>query len=1013
MGEAPAAPPADRAAPPRAFGYDIHGEVARGGQGVIYRATQGATGRAVAIKALDPAISETSRRARERLSREIRIAGSLSHPGIVRVFDSIKLSDGRDALVMELIDGEPLGVWAGRRPAPDERVRLELLARVADAVHHAHQHGAIHRDLKPSNILVDPHGAPRVLDFGVARRTGVGELDPAVTRTGEFSGTLAYAAPEQVSGASDAPDVRTDIYALGVIGFELLTGDPPHESGGSLHDVVERILTRDPPSSAATGISRDAWTVLAKATSKDKARRYQSAADLARDLRHAASGEAVLARGDSRWYTIRKSARRHRFGLSIAALAFLGLSGVLLSLAVGNERLTQALRESRLLQIRAQLAVGNRERAEGVFWAEAERDLRHDLDAPAAIWSGARREKELLWAFLEMQATATCLDTVPDAFTPELGVWATGDGTVLAALRDRSLVRMDPADIGSASPTGARIPVDARTVKVVPSGRFVVCLGSGRLWTLDADGGGPVAEIALATEDFSRFGLSVAEWGLAINDDDGALRVLDLPGLEEIYSTDVDPAPQTPWLDPERRVVAYIADGGAMRVVDLERAAEVDPSGAPVLGRERLGPNPQLLLDRRRGRVAVAYGGGMTVRDVSRGSDPTPLLSHPGYRVWVSADPGWGTISAVSSGDPTLHLWDTATWRPLDGLPGHHGSVVSHAFSPDASRIFTLDAAGTLRAWAAPGRSWRRSLGDGTAMAHQLAADPETGACFACDDAGRLIRFDAGGAPEPIDGEPGATRAALSVDSSRLAWCDMGRRVRIGAADGRGPVRELSLDRTESIAGLRFRPGGGGAELGAAVNPGALLLIDADAGVVRRSVEIPSDAAASDLAWSDDGAVAAVSLRDGAVAVLDDPERGAFELLDIDGEQVRAVAFLPGTTRLAAVGDSGVLRVVDVATGRVRSSGRLSEHSLFCVLVHGACGVALVGDRAGMVKAIDLADLTELASFDAGGSVMSMSMTERGRSVAVSALDRPVQVWRFADLAGTFDALRRAASTRR
>ncbi|NEQ53753.1 MAG: serine/threonine protein kinase [Leptolyngbya sp. SIO3F4] len=382
---------------PEVFGYEIQGEIARGGQGVVYRAEQKTTGKVVAIKVLYPEVAGTSRKARERMAREIQIASSLNHPGIVGILDSVKLLDGRDALVMELIEGDCLSDWHRFHPELSEQQLLSLLAQIADAIHYAHQRGVIHRDLKPTNVLIDSSGVPRILDFGVARRREPGISESPITRTREFSGTLAYAAPEQVSQESQSPDIRTDVYALGAIGFELLMGRPLLTTSGSLLDIVDRITNEDPPSYSEAGVSRDAWVVLSKAVSKRKERRYQSAAELASDLRSAARGEAVIARADSSWYTLRKSARRHKVTLTVTTLVITGLSGILLSLVIGNSRLSSALRESRLLQIRTQVSLGNREQAERVLWQDIGSDISEGIHAQSALWTGTPREKELLW----------------------------------------------------------------------------------------------------------------------------------------------------------------------------------------------------------------------------------------------------------------------------------------------------------------------------------------------------------------------------------------------------------------------------------------------------------------------------------------------------------------------------------------------------------------------------------------------------------------------------------------
>jgi len=216
------------------------------------------------------------------------------------------------------------------------RARLELIAKICDAVNHAHQRGLIHRDLKPANILVDQEGQPKILDFGVARVT---DSDAEMTRqtdVGVLIGTLAYMSPEQVAADTLDLDIRSDVYALGVIAYELLAGKPPLDTNRkALHEVVQAIQEVDPaPLSSINRIYRgDIETIVAKALEKDKARRYASAADLAADIRRYLTDQPIVARPPSTTYQLKNFARRHRALVIGAAAGFLVLTaGVVVSM---------------------------------------------------------------------------------------------------------------------------------------------------------------------------------------------------------------------------------------------------------------------------------------------------------------------------------------------------------------------------------------------------------------------------------------------------------------------------------------------------------------------------------------------------------------------------------------------------------------------------------------------------------------------------------------------------------
>lgn len=999
---------------PEIFGYRIIEVVARGGQGVVYHAVQETTGQEVAIKVLDPILTGLSRQARERMSREIEIVGSLNHPGIVRIFDSIILTDGREALVMEYIKGYQLNEWISRFPDCSESSLLELLASIADAIHHAHQRGIIHRDLKPSNILIDENGKARILDFGVARWTDLLHGDTPITRTGQFAGTLAYAAPEQVTIESATPDIRTDIYAIGVIGIESLTGRLLYPSDGSLQSMIQQILTSQPPSQTQTRVKPDAWTVLCKAMAKEKNRRYQSAAGLAADLRRAANGEAIQARCDSRRYLIGKAVQRHRVVLSLVTLLCTAIVGVLVSLTIGNTRLSEALRDSRMLQIRAQLAAGNREQAEEVLWSEFERGISSGFDPEHSLWNGAAHDMELFWCFVEMQSTATCLAVIPDAVLPKYGLWPLDDGRFIGATPDGWLVWLTRTMEGVDFQRVCKIPEKAETIKATPDGRYLICFGEDRVWCMDIKANESVASESLGGLSLQQVVITFTDWGVAISDLRGQMRVLSIPDLQPIFERSGLPVMQTPWLDLDKRVIGYIDHDARLRVVDIYTDQELPPSGAGLFGMQKPGPQSQLLLSPDGHRIVSAYRGGLLVLDTDRSVQSPPILNHPGYRVWVNHDPNWTVLTAIAGGDPILHMWDTVSWKPLQGLPGHTGSVIAHAFTRDSTKILTIDTDGTLRIWASPLHSWRTSFGSKSSQSHQIAYDSRKQIIYSSDPNGKLSILPIAGSRGIENrfkdlGDINVSRLALSKDGEHLAMASLDASVQlISVSTGTSILLELPA-RAESVAGLGFTPHSASALLAVCINPAGFILYDAESGRLERELEFDTSALISSMAWSPDGRSLAVSLRDGTLAILDDIDRDEVRMLDLHAVQLRSVSFVADGKHLVAVGEAGLLYMVDLRTGEIRESDRLSESSLFCVATHPEGRIAVVGDRAGSVKVVDLISLSELATFDAGGSVMWMEFVDNGNSLVISTLDRPVEIWRFSELSGT---LSRVASTK-
>jgi non-specific serine/threonine protein kinase/serine/threonine-protein kinase len=315
--------------PPDAVGsYRILGVIGRGGMGMVYRAEQANPKRLVALKVIG--LGFVTPDLVRRFELEAAVLGRLRHPGIAQVYEAgtADLGDGRTQpfFAMELIeDAKPLDRFAADRKL-DTRQRLELLAKVCDAVQHAHQHGVVHRDLKPDNILVTPDGQPKVLDFGVARLTEA-DVQAATlsTHAGQIIGTLPYMSPEQAGGLTDEVDTRTDVYALGVIGYELLAGRRPYDlERAALAEAVRVIREVEPSrlSSVNRTFRGDVETIIGKALSKERDRRYSTASDLAADLRRYLGDQPIEARPPSAWYQLTKFSRRNR-ALVIGAAATL------------------------------------------------------------------------------------------------------------------------------------------------------------------------------------------------------------------------------------------------------------------------------------------------------------------------------------------------------------------------------------------------------------------------------------------------------------------------------------------------------------------------------------------------------------------------------------------------------------------------------------------------------------------------------------------------------------------
>jgi tetratricopeptide (TPR) repeat protein/predicted Ser/Thr protein kinase len=322
----------------------------QGGMGVVYEAEQQEPRRRVALKVIRPELATAD--LRRRFAHESVFLARLQHPGIAQVYEAGTAETDAGSvpfIAMELVDGVPLTTWV-LRAQPDLAARLAMMIELCDAVQHAHQRGLIHRDLKPANILVGADGRPRILDFGVARPADADLQTSLVTTHGELVGTLAYMSPEQLAGDPNDLDTRSDVYAMGVILYELLACQAPLElAGRPLPEALRAIRDDDPRplSSHDPRLAGDLTVIAATAMAKDRDQRYASANELATDLRRYLDDEPIAARPPSTVYLLRKFARRHR-------PLVIGVVGMAAALVLGVVASTwQAVRATRAEQLAA------------------------------------------------------------------------------------------------------------------------------------------------------------------------------------------------------------------------------------------------------------------------------------------------------------------------------------------------------------------------------------------------------------------------------------------------------------------------------------------------------------------------------------------------------------------------------------------------------------------------------------------------------------------------------------
>ena len=329
--------------------YRIIRLLGEGGMGAVYEAEQDQPRRRVALKVIKSAWAD--RELLRRFELESQTLGRLHHPGIAQIYEAgaAETSFGSQPFfAMEIIHGKPLIEYAEAKHL-NTRQRLALMIQICEAVEHAHQRGIIHRDLKPGNILMEENGQPKILDFGLARVTDGDMQATRQTDMGQLLGTLAYMSPEQVTADPLALDTRSDVYALGVILYELLAGRLPYELSRHVYEVVRTIQQVDPKplSSINRAYRGDIETIAARALEKDKTRRYGSAAELAADIRRYLEDRPIAAKPASTSYQLRKFARRNKMLVT-------GTFVVFLTLIVGVVVSTWQAVRARRAEVRAQ-----------------------------------------------------------------------------------------------------------------------------------------------------------------------------------------------------------------------------------------------------------------------------------------------------------------------------------------------------------------------------------------------------------------------------------------------------------------------------------------------------------------------------------------------------------------------------------------------------------------------------------------------------------------------------------
>jgi WD40 repeat protein/predicted Ser/Thr protein kinase len=965
---APPEPEADRTACPRDSagaapvrpvvpGYEVLGELSRGGMGVVYKARQLGLNRFVALKVV-LAGTHASGEERDRFRAEGEALARLQHPNVVQIYD-IGEHDGCPYLSMELIDGPTLAQACDGRAQP-ARAAAALVETLARAIACAHAAGIVHRDLKPGNILLTRTGpslaeaVPKVIDFGVARRLD----DVQRTRPGLVLGTPSYLAPEQAQKKRGPQGPAVDVYALGVILYELLTGRPPF-LGETIESTLALVVCEEPlpPRRLNAKIPRDLETICLKCLAKEPLRRYLAAVELADDLRRFLIDQPIRARPPSLAYRAAQFVRRHKPLIG-------GITATVIALVAGLVATTIfAIREGHQRQ-RAERDAYHARLAAAVA-ALTEHNIAEALEQLGAAPKGLRG-----WEWRHLNGRAE--EEMPAVFRPG------ADCDVLGGF-------IEPGRLLAASTTDHRIRLlDVRTGAVVRE------LGAGRLLPgVSQTRQGP---LLLAVD-----GDSLALVGAA-----GEVSRLPLPRQAAPCAGVLNPAGSRLalwWDKPEL----------ACRVAVLEV-----PSGKKHI--DLTSPSPVLRLAFSPGGNLLAAGckdGQVRLWASASGAEVRTLRGHTGG-VWGLAFHPEGQELATGSADRTLRRWDLGTGDQRDERRGHFDEVKDVAYSPDGQWIASGGLDRSVRVWRTEESEAPAVLGNHGGNVWQVAFSGDGNSIgVICKEWGevRVNLLEARVWPAPVRRELRVLRGhkdfvypvAFSPDGRLIASGGWDHVIRLWDGAGGEPVAVLGAEGSlVPLFALAFSPDG--RRLVSRSEDGQLQIWDTDTGKCLATLSCPKMAdrgSVHSVAVTPDGR--RVAAGDGAaVRWWDLAAARELDRLELPLEGVRLLAFGPDGDLLAAAGSGPEIVLAEPDTGRVRVTLRHAAAGQEAATANVVQALAFSPDgrrlvSAGRDRLLRLwdAETGALVKEMAGhtDAVFAAAFHPEGRRIASGGRDRVVRVW--------------------
>jgi WD40 repeat protein/serine/threonine protein kinase len=990
--------------------YKLLQQIGEGGMGTVYMAEQTRpVQRKVALKVIKPGMD--SQQVVARFEAERQALAMMDHVNIARVFDGGATESGRPYFVMELVHGVPITKFCDDNHLTP-RQRLELFVPVCHAIQHAHQKGVIHRDIKPSNILVtvnDGAPTPKVIDFGIAKATQGKLTDATVfTQYGAMVGTLEYMSPEQAEMSALGVDTRSDIYSLGVLLYELLTGSTPlnrkrmHEAAYA--DILRMIKEEDPPRPStrlsqsgkaletisarrqmdATKLTRLMrgeldWIVM-KCLEKDRGRRYETANAFAADVQRYLADETVLACPPSTWYRLRKFARRNRVAFVAATMTSATVVLAVIGLAVSTVMISNGKRETeKSLQAETkakdeQKAAAESERVESYYHriALAHRELSVDnlgraLDLLDHCPNDLRGWE---WQYLKRLCSVEPIVIRDEGFEINCLAFSPDGERIISANGNGSLTVWNSRTGGAAQTIEKAHAGYSSCVAFHPDGEHVASIGSDkrmRVWNLKS--GRSVFE-----RPCDSVHVQGASHAMAFQPPDGRHLAAGHEGTVNIWDWMNDRLPAVHSFGGHDRLpinLTFSADGqrlasgswrGTVRLWNLNESDE--PYVLPAT-RDSRHPLSALDFSRDGARLATAsFERRVDVWDLE-GRLLNRLL-HDGLVQCVAFSRDGKRI--VSSGeDKTVHLWDASTGREILGLRGHTGACGCVAFSPDGIRVASASKDGTIRIWDASPvgeheRQEMKTLRHHAGEIWSLAVSP---------DGGRVVSAGFNTPPTLWDTATGDVVRTLPGHRDvvfGVGWDRDGRRIASAGAD-RGQF--------------------------------TVKVLNAQTGQEEFTLPAEVDGEYFTVAFSPDGRHIVTGRRNGAVELWDAQSGKHLRKIGNRVGTIRGVVFSRDGQHLASIGGDGVVQLWEATRLTEDREPRLEIRAR----IHGPCvniafsvdGKRLAtGGKGDTVKIWNvLTGEEELTLRGHNGDIYSVAFSPdpSGRFLASAGEDSSVKVW--------------------